>query len=149
MADEKTLWQGSPSQAENATLFIPLAVCAAILLYKAPAWLALIPIAPAMWYWLVTRCTRYKLTSDRLRVEAGVLNSTLDDLELYRVRDYRIDRTLLHRLMGLGSIVLITADKTDPVLVLRAIRHAAAVSDQLRAAVEDCRQRKNVREIDV
>lgn len=149
MANEQVLWRGGPSQMENATLFVPCGVCAGILLFIAPPAWALLPLAPMAWYWLATRCTRYRLTTDRVRIEAGVLNSAADDLELYRVRDYRVERPLGLRLFGLGNITLMTADKTDPVLTLRAIRGPAEVCDKLRDAVEDCRLRKNVREIDV
>ena len=149
MSDEHTSWSGSPSQAENISIFLPLTVCAAILLVKAPPVWALLPILPMAWYWLATRCTKYTFDADRLRIQTGILNTTVDNVELYRVRDFQLEKPLGMRLMGLGNITVISTDKTLPELTIRAIRNPHDVWDKLRAALEDCRRRKNVREIDV
>lgn len=138
MSEEKTLWNGSPSQVVNLATFI---VCGLLF------WLV-VPIFIAVWRWLVVRNTTYELTTERLRMRHGVLNKELDELELYRVRDYKLEQPLLLRLFGLSNITLQTSDKSHPSVVLRAIRDGESLREQFRGAVEACRVTKRVREVD-
>ena len=52
-------------------------------------------------------------------------------------------------MVGIGDIVLSTSDTTTPVVVLAAIRDAEAVRERVRALVEQRRDAKRVRELDV
>ncbi|MCD6500325.1 MAG: PH domain-containing protein [Deltaproteobacteria bacterium] len=102
----------------------------------------------AAWKWLVVRHTIYELTSQRLRLRRGVINKRVDQLELYRVKDYRVDEPLFLRMLSLSNVVLETSDKTDPVLVLAAVRDGETIQNLIRNQVEHLRDRKRVREID-
>jgi hypothetical protein len=72
----------------------------------------------------------------------------MDELELYRVRDYKFDQPIFLRLFGLGNITLHTSDKSDVVVTIRAIPNGEQLHEQLRSAVEACRIQKRVREVD-
>lgn len=139
MTEEKTVWVGTPSQVVNLGSFILLGLF---------FWLV-IPLFIILWKWLVVRNTIYELTTERLRKRYGVINKHLDELELYRVRDYKLFQPLLLRLFSLGNIVLQTSDKSHPQVVIKAIANGEALREQLRAHVEACRTRKGVRELDV
>jgi uncharacterized membrane protein YdbT with pleckstrin-like domain len=139
LAPERPLWSGSPSQIINLGPFIGWGLL---------VWLV-IPIFIILWRWLETRNLRYELTTERLRVRSGVFNRKLDELELYRVRDYRFEQPFFLRLLGLGNVLLTTADKSNPSVTLRAIRDGEALREQIRNAVEACRVAKRVRELDV
>jgi uncharacterized membrane protein YdbT with pleckstrin-like domain len=91
----------------------------------------------------------YELTSQRLRITRGILNRRLDELELYRVKDYVMEQPLLLRVFGLGNITVVTSDATTPTVALRAIAGATDVREKLRNAVQAERDRKRVRELDV
>jgi uncharacterized membrane protein YdbT with pleckstrin-like domain len=139
MPEEKTIWTSSPSQVLNLGVFI---LCGLL-------FFLVVPLFYALWKWLVVKFTQYELTSERLKIRSGVINRKLDELELYRVRDYKLDQPLSLRVFSLGNIVLTTSDKTTPVVVLRAIRDAERVREELRTYVESCRTSKRVREIDI
>lgn len=139
MSDEKSVWNGTPSQVINLPVFI---LCGLFF------WLV-IPLFYASWKWLVVKFTQYELTSQRLKIRSGVINRKLDELELYRVRDYRLDQPLTLRVFSLGNIILQTSDKTTPVVTLRAIRDAEGVRESIRTHVEASRTAKHVREIDI
>jgi uncharacterized membrane protein YdbT with pleckstrin-like domain len=139
MTNEELVWAGSPSQIVNLPAFI---VCTLL------CWLV-IPIFIALWKWLVVRNIRYELTTERLKLREGVLNKRLDELELYRVRDYRLEQPFWLRIFSLGNIIIRTTDTTSPIIVLRAIRDGESVLEQVRRHVEECRARKNVRAIDL
>ena len=137
--EEKPIWSGSPSQVINIPLYV---VCALLF------WLV-VPVFLAVWSWLVLRMTTYELTTERFRVRSGVINRRLDELELYRVRDYKLDQPIWLRLFGLGNIQLQTADVSNPVLTIRAIADSEQVREQIRNHVEACRVKKGVRDLDV
>ena len=139
MAEEKELWRGTPSQWVNLPWYI---------LWLLLFWLV-IPLFILLWQWLVIRTTVYELTSERLKLRRGVLNKHLDEVELYRVRDYKLEQPFFLRLFGLGNILLQTSDRSHPSVRLRAIRDGEQLYERVRAAVEDSRARKGVRELDV
>jgi uncharacterized membrane protein YdbT with pleckstrin-like domain len=102
-----------------------------------------------LWKWLVVKNTKYELTTERLRMRHGVLNKKTDELELYRVRDYKLDQPFFLRIFSLGNIILQTSDKSHPHIVLEAIPNGEDLREQLRTYVEACRTRKGVRELDI
>ncbi len=134
-APENVAWQGRPSQWVNLGWFL---LCVFPLL---------IPVA--FWKWLVVRCMSYELTTERLRLRHGVLNRKVEQIELYRVRDYAIEQPLWLRPVGLSHVVLNTADQTNPVIRLRAVPGGEVLMDRIREAVEACRTRKGVRDLEV
>jgi len=139
MADEEVVWTGSPSHWVNAPVYF---LCALLF------WLV-VPVFVAVWKWLVLRNVRYELTTERLRVRQGVLNKELDELELYRVRDYKLDQPFFLRIFSLGNITLRSSDTSHPVVALRAIRDGEAVRERIRRHVEECRVKKRVLPLDL
>ena len=139
MAEEKPLWSGRPSHLVNLPWYI---------LWLLLFWLV-IPLFILLWQWLVIRNTIYELTTERLKLRRGVLNKELDEVELYRVRDYKLERPFFMRIFGLGHILLQTSDRSHPSVRLRAVRDGERLYEQLRGAVEQSRARKGVRELDV
>jgi len=139
MAEERTVWFGTPSQVVNLGSFILLGLF---------FWLV-IPLFVILWKWLVVKNTKYELTTERLRMRHGVFNKNTDELELYRVRDYKLHQPFFLRMFSLGNIVLQTSDKSHPHVVLKAISDGENLREQLRTYVEECRIRKGVREVDV
>jgi uncharacterized membrane protein YdbT with pleckstrin-like domain len=97
----------------------------------------------------VVKNTKYELTTERLRMRHGVFSKHTDELELYRVRDYKLQQPFFLRIFSLGNIVLQTSDKSHPHVVLTAIPNGEDLREQLRTYVEECRTRKGVRELDV
>ena len=139
MQSDELVWAGSPSQIVNAPAFL---VCALLF------WLV-VPIFVAIWKWLVVRNIRYELTTERLKLRQGVLNKELDEIELYRVRDYKLEQPFWLRLFSLGNIVIRTTDESNPVIVLRAARDPESVLELVRRYVEETRSRKGVRALDL
>jgi uncharacterized membrane protein YdbT with pleckstrin-like domain len=132
---EREVWGGTPSQWRNLWAWV--------------ACVLVVPIPWALWRALVTRNTRYSLTDQRLKTTRGVFNRVTDDVELYRVKDTHFQQTLWQRLVGIGDVVLTTSDATTPIVVLASIRDPEAVREQVRALVEQRRDAKRVRELDV
>jgi uncharacterized membrane protein YdbT with pleckstrin-like domain len=104
--------------------------------------------------WLVVRWAKtlgqsYRVTTRRIVVETGVLSKKLEQIDLYRIADYTVDRPFGQRLMGTGNLLLKTFDKTSPELDLRCIKtDVVGLYERLRAATEADKVRRGVRMVD-
>ncbi|MBI4717913.1 MAG: PH domain-containing protein [Planctomycetes bacterium] len=76
--------------------------------------------------------TRYRLTSQRLFVERGILSQTVDQTELIRVDDVRIEKSLLNRMVGVGNVTLLTTDTTDRSVSLVGVAEPDRVAELVR-----------------
>jgi len=56
----------------------------------------------------------YRVTTRRIVVETGVLSKRLEQIDLYRIADYTVDRPFGQRVMGTGNLLLKTFDKSTP-----------------------------------
>ncbi|HEU0045455.1 PH domain-containing protein [Sphingomonas sp.] len=101
--------------------------------------------------WLGALATSYEVTDQRLIVRRGLIMKTVDEIELYRIKDVRLDYSLLNQMADIGTITLTSTDRTtgDTQFVLRNVPHARERREGLRGLVERARQRRGVREIDV
>jgi uncharacterized membrane protein YdbT with pleckstrin-like domain len=153
MPEENQLWIGSPSQWLNLWKFT--AAIIAIIgisiggMFFHPAFIALIiPVLWIIWCYLVVRCQRFELTTERIRITEGVINQHIDEIELYRVKDSLMTRPWWMRLTGLASIDLQTSDRSLPQLTIPAIPNGVELREVLRKQVELVREKKRVRELD-
>ena len=89
--------------------------------------------------------TRYKLSDDRLFVSVGFLNIKDDEILLYRVRDIDTSRSLWQRLFGVGTVVVMSSDKSMPNLVLKNIKDPVAIKELIHEQVEEMKIRRRVR----
>jgi uncharacterized membrane protein YdbT with pleckstrin-like domain len=99
--------------------------------------------------WVQTLGKQYRITTHRVVVETGVLSKKLEQIDLYRVADYTVDRPFGQRLMGTGNLLLKTFDKTTPELQVREIKtDVVALYEAVRAATEAEKARRSVRMVD-
>ncbi len=106
------------------------------------------PLVVGLYKFLTVRTTTYSISQGRLVSRHGILSKTIDELELYRVKDYRVSQSFLQRLFNVGTVELITSDKTDPIFPLRVIKSPTETKDMIRNMVENLRSEKGVREFD-
>nr|VFK54559.1 MAG: PH domain-containing protein [Candidatus Kentron sp. TUN]VFK56818.1 MAG: PH domain-containing protein [Candidatus Kentron sp. TUN] len=78
--------------------------------------------------------TQYRITSDRIEYERGILAKTILNIELWRVHDILFRRTIVHFFLGLGVIDILAADETTPKLKIGPIRGARRIYDELKKA---------------
>lgn len=89
--------------------------------------------------------TRYSLSEDRLFTSVGFLSIRDDEILLYRVRDIDTHRTLWQRLFGVGTVTVVSSDKTMPSLVLKNIKDPLMVKELIHTQVEECKIKRRVR----
>ena len=101
--------------------------------------------------WFENLATTYELTEDRLILRKGIFNKTLDEIELYRVKDVRVEFSLIAQWAGIGTIVLVSSDETtgSQPLTMHDIARAPARREKLRELVNAARRLRGVREFDM
>lgn len=89
--------------------------------------------------------TRYSLSEDRLFLSVGFINLKDEEVLLYRVRDINTKRTLWQRLFGVGTVTIVSSDKTMPILELKNIKDPIGVKELIHEQVEAMKIRRRVR----
>lgn len=89
--------------------------------------------------------TRYALSGDRLFLSVGFLSVRDEEVLLYRVRDISLRRSLWQRIFGVGTITVISSDKTTPQLALKNIKRPMDIKELLHENVEDAKLRRRMR----
>ena len=152
--EENIVWKGRSHQIVN---FWPLLACLVLIIvlgfaaYAWTPWLALgilVPLGYGIWLWLGTNLRVFEFTSQRLRIYEGILNQDINEVELYRVKDNRLEKPFWLRIFGLSNIVLTTSDRSLPTIEINAVRDGVGIREKLRKQVEHLRDKKRVREVD-
>lgn len=89
--------------------------------------------------------TRYAVSDDRLFLSTGLLNIRDEEILLYRVRDLSLSRSLGQRIFGVGTIVVTSSDKSQPVLHIKNVKDPAGVKELIHTQVEEMKIRRRVR----
>jgi hypothetical protein len=89
------------------------------------------------------KTTRYEVSTDRIEWSRGLLDRKVDNLDMFRVIDLKLRRNLLDCIVGIGTVVLITTDKTDPEFAFEKIRNPRKLYDIIKKASLDADRRNN------
>ena len=108
----------------------------------APVGVGLLLLARA---WYLVASTRYRLTNQRLFAQTGLIAKNLEEVELFRVKDVTLTQGMLQRMLGVGTVVVLSTDDTAPRLELHGILGPMEVKEQIRTAFRASRQREGMR----
>ena len=89
--------------------------------------------------------TRYRMSEDRLFLSTGFFTTKDDEILLYRVRDISLTITLWQRIFGVGTVTIISSDKTLPTLVLKNIKQPRMIKEKIHQQVEEMKIRRRMR----
>jgi membrane protein YdbS with pleckstrin-like domain len=165
-AEEQELWSGHPSQLLNLGIYLFWAIVLVItgsalilfvsgvtnpmfwigVIFGAVFLIALVNVAIAYFH---LRAIHYVVSTQRVRIVAGLFSKEIQEIELFRVKDTSAHQSFLLRLAGLGTITILSGDEKQPRLVLDGIPHSIELRERIRAEVMTLRQRFGVRELDV
>lgn len=104
-----------------------------------------------LYKWLEVMGSLYQVTDQRLIVRKGIFMKSIDEVELYRVKDVRMNFSLLNQMAGIGTICLTSSDETTRAngLILRHVPRAQVRREEFRRLVDAARRQRGVREIDM
>ena len=135
-----------------------LAVCVPVIIrfYKdawPPFWVTLpcmlIGFMFALTPILMTKTYRYRISNYRIDFERGLLSRSIDTLELWHVEDISFHQSLLDRLLGVGTITIISHDDTNPRLELKSLPKPRPLFDMLKQRVIAVKRQRGVIKMDV
>ena len=89
--------------------------------------------------------TRYALSEDRLFLSVGCLSIKDDEVLLYRVRDIDTARSFWQRIFGVGTVTVMSSDKSMPNMVLKNVKDPVAVKEMIHQQVEKVKIERRVR----
>jgi uncharacterized membrane protein YdbT with pleckstrin-like domain len=102
-----------------------------------------------VYYWLRRLGRHYRITTQRIIIERGVLSKRLEQIDVYRITDYIVERPFGQRLMGTGNLLVKAMDPTTPELGIYGLdTDVVALYEKLRAATEAAKGRRGVRVVD-
>ena len=93
--------------------------------------------------------TRYRLSDDRLFCEKGFLNIKQDEVLLYRVRDLQLNMSLGQRIFGVGTICVVSSDKSVPHLDLVNVKDPRNVKELIHRSVEEAKDQRRMRTMEI
>ena len=101
--------------------------------------------------WIQNLAATYEITEERLVIRRGIIFKSVDEIEHYRIKDVRIDFTIVNQMANIGTITISSSDETtrDGDLVMPYVEKARDRREQLRRLVDTARQKRRVREIDM
>ena len=133
-------------------LFVPIGVVGLVVTGRALA-LGFVAVAAiiALVKWFQNLAVTYEVTVDRLVLHRGILRKSIDEIELYRIKDIRIDFSLINQWAEIGTITLLSSDETTAgkPFVIRDVEQAQARREKLRDLVNAARRARGVREFDM
>lgn len=93
--------------------------------------------------------TKYSLVVsdewEKIFIKTGVLSTTIDELNLYRIYDIKITQSLGQKMFNVGTISLYSNDATSPIIDLINIKNPYKIRNLLSERIEKSRDRKGVR----
>ena len=102
--------------------YAPIGICSALAIVSLIAWLL----------YLSVRNSRCYIRPTRIDTEVGIFSKELNSLELFRITDMELKQGIVQRLLGIGTIHIISSDPKAPELVLYQIPQARKVHKYLQ-----------------
>jgi membrane protein YdbS with pleckstrin-like domain len=95
-------------------------------------------------YWVRSLATSCEITTQRVRVERGLLSKVKEDVELFRIDHFDLHKPLGMRLVGHCILHLRSSDTNFPPLMITGIPDLEALADTLRECSLRERSRRKV-----
>jgi membrane protein YdbS with pleckstrin-like domain len=104
-----------------------------------PVWfflaLAVIGVVVFMVPAIKAKTIRYKISNYRIDFERGWFSKSIDTMELWHVEDLRFNQSFMDRILGVGSITILSHDDTTPKLVLQGLPNPRPIFTALEQRV--------------
>ena len=133
-------------------VLVAAAIAGAILHWHLPWWANVAMVVVALIVWSIpviqTKTVRYRVSNYRIDYERGVFSKDIDTLELWHVEDVRFHQSLIARLLGVGTITVVSHDETTPLLIMRDIPQPRPLFEQLKQRIISVKRQRGVIKMD-
>ena len=99
--------------------------------------------------YLLVKRVRYRITNYRIDFERGLMSKSIDTLELWHVDDIKYHQSFFDRLFGVGTITIVSHDKTTPLLVIRGLPKPRPLFDSPKQRIIAVKRQRGVIKMDV
>jgi len=106
--------------------------------------LAQAPTLAYLYFWIQSLSTHYEITTQRVRIERGILSKSKESVELFRIDHFDVLKPLGMRLLGQSLIDLRSSDSSFQNVVIFGIPDLEALGDTLRECSLKERTRRRV-----
>lgn len=86
------------------------------------------------WKALVLKSICYEVTPDRIEWSRGIFDRHIDNIDMFRVIDLKLRRSLIECLLGIGTVVVTTKDDSDPTFEFVKVYRSRRLYDLLKEA---------------
>jgi len=93
--------------------------------------------------WKIRRI-HYEVSPDRIEYGEGVFDRKVDNLDMFRVVDIKLRRNVLDCVVGVGTVILTTTDKSHPEFEFKKIKNSHELYDTIKKAALSADRRTNV-----
>jgi hypothetical protein len=121
--------------------YVPKVTISVAWLVRIEAWLDLAALGLGLaalfalfWRILSLKSTWYEVTPDRIEWSRGIFDRKVDNLDMFRVIDLKLRRSLIECLIGIGTVIILTQDESDPTFEFRSVHHCRYLYDTLKEA---------------
>lgn len=138
---EKDLFNGHPAVLYSVSQVVPflvllLAVVAAIY-FGAPAGLSLLAFVVlcaivCAQYYVKSRGIHFEITTQRIKLERGMLSKVQESLELFRIDHFEFRKPIGMRLMGQSALHVYSSDAELSKFFIYAVPNLEALAEELR-----------------
>lgn len=94
-----------------------------------------------LYFYLKSLSTHYTITTQRIKLETGLLSKVRENLELFRIDHFELRKPLGKRLLGQASLHLFSSDSEFENFSIYGVPKIEALSETLR----DCQLRERTR----
>lgn len=74
----------------------------------------------------------YEVSPDRIEYARGIFSRKIDNLDMFRVTDIKLHRSLLDCITGVGKVTLVTKDETDPFFDFEKVANPKKLYDLIK-----------------
>ena len=100
----------------------------------------------ACYRFVYNRHINYLITTEYIRISQGIFLKRIDQLEMYRIKDYVMTQPFSLQLFGLMDLLIKSTDPENPVIWLRGIPESDII-DTIRDRVQEARKHNNIYEV--
>lgn len=86
----------------------------------------------------------YRVTSDRVEWSRGIFERCIDNIDMFRVVDLRLYRSFADCLVGIGTVILLTSDKTSPEFRFEKVHRPKQLYDVIKKTSLDTDAKRGV-----
>ncbi len=90
------------------------------------------------------RSIHYEISPDRIEWARGLFSREIDNIDMFRVIDIKLHRSILDCITGVGTVTVMTKDDSDPTFQFEKVRNPRRLYDAIKHATLEADRRQGV-----